>query len=206
MRTYAIWNARRSVLIFLVIFTLAIFAASAVSVQLFLKSLTFIQVPPSLGPLGSTCVPVPVSTHAQTYFSFVLFMMNQSVIAALALARGVHQYRRSNHPLIKTMYEDGLLYYIYLLVLCIANVVVSVAAPPQYVVLLRLPLRVGNSIGCTRVLLNIRGAYFNLKDESDAHELSNLRGGDWADRADARWQAYVPSESNTERDGLAAVG
>jgi len=181
MRTYAIWSGRRSMLIFLVIFTLAVFASACLLTQRFLNSLNFIEVPPFLKPLGITCAPM--STHGQTYLEFMVFMVNQAVIAVLTLYRGVHQYRITRHPMVKTMYEDGLLYYIYVLLLSIANVVVAVAAPPQYVVLLELPLRVASSVCCTRVLLNIRGAYFNPSVESNGVIVHGTPAFKWGTRS-----------------------
>ncbi|KAF8516403.1 hypothetical protein JB92DRAFT_2910918 [Gautieria morchelliformis] len=161
MRTYAIWGARRSILVFLVVFTLAVFASASVLTQRFLDSLIFIQIPPFIESLGVNLVCAPLPPRGQASFEFMVFMVNQAVIAALTLYRGLQQYRTTHNPMIKTMFQDGLLYYVYTLILSVANVAVAVNAPVEYGVLLELPLRVVSSICCTRVLLNIRGAYFN---------------------------------------------
>ncbi|KAF8584982.1 hypothetical protein K439DRAFT_1095261 [Ramaria rubella] len=107
MRTYAIWSGRREILIFLVVFTLAVFASASVLTQRFLNSLTFIDIPPFLKSLGVgvTCAPTPLPRA--TYPEFLVFMVNQAVVAVLTIYRGLQQYRISRHPVVRTMFQDG---------------------------------------------------------------------------------------------------
>ncbi|KAF8529724.1 hypothetical protein BU17DRAFT_60495 [Hysterangium stoloniferum] len=116
MRTYAIWGCRRSILIFLVLFTLTYVSSAVVQIPAFLE--------PSL---RITCAPLPA--RGQTGFEFMVFMVNQAVVAILTLYRAMQQYR-----LLLSLFR---------------------------------PLRVISSICCTRVLLNIRGAYFTPNSTSE---------------------------------------
>ncbi|KAF8525073.1 hypothetical protein BU17DRAFT_83985 [Hysterangium stoloniferum] len=178
MRTYAIWGGRRSILIFLVLFTLSVFAAASVLTHRFLESLTFVQIPAFLKPsLRIACAPLPA--RGQTGFEFMVFMINQAVVAILTLYRAMQQYRVENSP--STNHLS------IFLVLSTANVAVALALPVsldsllsltsrehdrygskvEWGVLMELPLRVISSICCTRVLLNIRGAYFTPNSTSE---------------------------------------
>ncbi|KAF8463037.1 hypothetical protein JB92DRAFT_3150336 [Gautieria morchelliformis] len=138
MRTYAVWAGRRSILVFLVLWSIATFIAIFVFVQRFLDALIFIQMPPFLESLGVRVGCAPLPPNGVTPFPFMVYMVNQAVVAALTLSRAFRQYRAVHNPLIKTMFRDGLLYYVYTLSLCIANVAVTVAAPVQYGLLLEM--------------------------------------------------------------------
>jgi len=165
MRTWAIWGGRRWVLIFLVVFSAAIVASAVFLTNDYLSTLQFISIPSFIRPaLSITCAPLPV--HGKTGLEFMVFMVNQTVIAALTLFRAIRQYRMSKNPILKMMFQDGILYFLYTLAFAIANVVVALVLPIQYEELLELPLRVISSICCSRVLLNIRAAYFKGPDIS----------------------------------------
>ncbi|GJJ13787.1 hypothetical protein Clacol_008044 [Clathrus columnatus] len=150
MRTWAIWGGGRYMFIFLVIFTMAITITEFVLISKFLQSIT---------SLGLTCAPLP--KHGEPFPEFLVFMINQAVIAALTLPRAFRQYRSTNSPLWGTMFHD---------VLAIANLTVALAAPIQWGLFLELPLRVLSSIFSTRVLLNIRGAYFKPSNTTASND------------------------------------
>ncbi|OCH84999.1 hypothetical protein OBBRIDRAFT_347294 [Obba rivulosa] len=59
-------------------------------------------------------------------------------------------------PLVKTLYRDGLVFYLAMLAFSVANLCVMQTAPSALFRLLHLPLRVLHSVLCTRMLLNLR--------------------------------------------------
>ncbi|KAF8508510.1 hypothetical protein JB92DRAFT_593032 [Gautieria morchelliformis] len=195
MRTYAVWGGRRSILVFLVLWSIAAFIAVVVLVQRFLDAVVFVQIPPFLESLGVGVRCAPLPPNGVTSYPFMVYMVNQAAVAALTLSRAFRQYRAAHNPLIRTMFRDGLLYYVYTLALCIANVAVAVAAPVQYGLLLEMPLHVVNSICCTRVLLNIRGAYFNPDKASHNGVLVFVQEGH-----SFRWGAGPGSATTTSSD------
>ncbi|GJJ13788.1 hypothetical protein Clacol_008045 [Clathrus columnatus] len=169
----------------------------AITITEFVLISKFLQ---SITSLGLTCAPLP--KHGETFPEFLVFMINQAVIAVLTLTRGFQQYRLTNNPLLGTMFHDGLLYYVYTLVLAIANVTVALAAPIQWGVFLELPLRVLSSIFCTRVLLNIRGTYFKPSNTT----ASNDGGARSTGLGIQHPRRHTHSRSTSDRMGSTTLG
>ncbi|EKM82036.1 hypothetical protein AGABI1DRAFT_126386 [Agaricus bisporus var. burnettii JB137-S8] len=65
------------------------------------------------------------------------------------------RYSHYDSPWIKQMYKDGLLYYVLVLAVSIANVLVAALAPRPLANWLATPQRVIHSVLCNKVLLQI---------------------------------------------------
>ncbi|KAJ2986273.1 hypothetical protein NUW54_g9835 [Trametes sanguinea] len=68
--------------------------------------------------------------------------------------------------LVWTMYRDGSLYYVLLLVVSIGNLCFMLLAPKAATSIMQMPLRVVHSTLCTRVLLNLRKVASRLSEMS----------------------------------------
>ncbi|KAJ7208071.1 hypothetical protein GGX14DRAFT_455414 [Mycena pura] len=152
LRTYAIWERKRSVL-------------------LFLCSLALVSVTPK----NSSCTYQTTAGHFYTYgygrpdglgcmlynassiliYGYLLVMLSETAIAILTAVKAYRDLRRSRVPWILKLYQDGMLFYAYLLTISIANVLVPLIAPRMFANWLATPQRVLHSVLCTRVLLLI---------------------------------------------------
>ncbi|KAI0084389.1 hypothetical protein BDY19DRAFT_909865 [Irpex rosettiformis] len=110
IRTYAIFQRKRWIRIFLCILMAIVLVAGCVVVELELESLHF--------------------------------------IVGLTAFKAVQHLRRSRSPLVINLYRNGLLFYIYILLISLANVIVPVVGSSELANWLA-------TIFCTRVLLSL---------------------------------------------------
>ncbi|KAJ7799422.1 hypothetical protein B0H14DRAFT_2902971 [Mycena olivaceomarginata] len=120
LRTWAFWDRRRTLLIWLIILTTYTLVATIVTTQLELKSLHYI---PTTG----------VGLHACEAGSIIIFAYLSIIIL-----------------------ETSMLFYIYLLMISLANILIPILAPSMLSNWFSSPQRVLHSVLCTRVLLCIR--------------------------------------------------
>ncbi|KAL1941559.1 hypothetical protein VTO73DRAFT_6998 [Trametes versicolor] len=86
--------------------------------------------------------------------------------------------RKHRSPLVHTMYRDGSLYYVVLLMFSIANLCFMLLAPKAASSVIQMPFRVVHSTMCSRVLLNLRKVAAKLTDMSyDEFRQSRLAFG-----------------------------
>jgi len=147
LRTYAIWERKRFVLLFLCSLALAIFIPTGVIVYLETSSLQYGP------PDGLGCMLYNASSIL--IYGYLLVMLSETAIAILTAVKAYRDLRRSRVPWILKLYQDGMLFYVYLLTISIANVLVPVIAPRMFANWLATPQRVLHSVLCTRVLLLI---------------------------------------------------
>ncbi|KAJ7902603.1 hypothetical protein B0H14DRAFT_2666781 [Mycena olivaceomarginata] len=149
LRTYAIWERKRSVLIFLCALAVVVSVPAIVFVYIETHSLHY--KPSSPDVIGCTLA------HAGSIliFAYVLIMISETAIAVLTAIKAYRDLRRSRVPWILKLYKDGMLFYVYLLIISLANVVVPILAPSMFANWLATPQRVLHSVLCSRVLLLI---------------------------------------------------
>lgn len=164
LRTYAIWGRTRSIFIILSVVFALVCIPSVVVTQLEIDSLVY-------GPWDRGCKLVKASPVI--FVAYVLLMLSESIIAGLTFYKAAKQQyiwsrsaqiRTSTHSTVEPprvlsstwinrMFRDGLVFYLYLLVISLANVIVPVTAPSRYSNWLATPQRVIHSVLCSRVLL-----------------------------------------------------
>ncbi|KAJ6629938.1 hypothetical protein B0H10DRAFT_1985886 [Mycena sp. CBHHK59/15] len=147
LRTYAIWERRRSVLIALCIVASCSVLPTIVFVQLETVSLQYVPTD------GVGCQLAQAGTIL--IFGYLMIMISETTIAVLTAIKAYRDLRRSRVPWVIQLYQDGMLFYVYLLLVSVANVVVPIMAPPMFANWLATPQRVLHSVLCTRVLLLI---------------------------------------------------
>ncbi|KIM87714.1 hypothetical protein PILCRDRAFT_814404 [Piloderma croceum F 1598] len=150
IRTYALWGRKRSILIVLWLLSAFTFIPAIIVTAFELKSLQY-ENSPIAGEAGCFL------HHASKiiFIAYVLLIMCESAIVILTMIKAVSHLRRSRSSWIIKFYKDGLLFYVYVSIISVANIVIPVAAPPAYANWFATPLRVFHSIFCTRVLLFI---------------------------------------------------
>jgi len=147
LRTYAIWERKRSVLVFLCALALSAFLPMAMFVHLETRTLQYVATD-GLGCLLSKAGNILI-------FGYLMIMVSETAIAVLTAVKAYRDLRRSRVPWVVKLYQDGMLFYIYLLIISVANVVVPLTAPAMFANWLATPQRVLHSVLCTRVLLLI---------------------------------------------------
>jgi len=160
IRTYAIWDRRRSILITFCGFGLFIFIPGIILVQYAMASLEYIEVPSNI----TACV----ASHVKSEFvgaAFILLVFTETVTVILTMTKAVQHLRHSRSTWVSKMYTDGLLFYIYTLGLSLTNVVVILSSKTSAGWLY--PLQsVFHSIFCSRVLLLILRQHAHLHSDS----------------------------------------
>ncbi|KAJ4463351.1 hypothetical protein C8J55DRAFT_610418 [Lentinula edodes] len=144
LRTYAVWERKRSILITLIILTVVFLVPAIVFTELAVSSLRFI----SHGGCRMT------SASNIIFLAFCLLTMYETILAILIAIQACKHLRQTRSRWVTKLYKDGIMFYVYLLVLSCANIVSCLLAPalgPW----LQAPQRVVHSVLCTRVLFLI---------------------------------------------------
>ncbi|KAL5489762.1 hypothetical protein ACEPAI_4594 [Sanghuangporus weigelae] len=151
IRTSAIWERRQSIRSVLLILGAGVFIPSIVIAQLEITSLDYKPI------AHGGCIKSRPSSRI-IFVAYLLLVICETTIVALTLIQAWRHYRSNQieSPLISQLYQDGLLYFVYLQVFSIFNIIIAVAGPPDIGNLLATPQRVLHSLLCTRVLLHIR--------------------------------------------------
>ncbi|KAG9218427.1 hypothetical protein CCMSSC00406_0007972 [Pleurotus cornucopiae] len=131
IRTWAVWEMKRKVAIVVAIFFLALWTPSFIVMWRYLESI-------KLGP-----TPYPgyygcsVTSSSQIMSAiWALLMTYETSIVVLMVYRGSLGYHKDgNTALFNAVYRDGIIYYLYVFVVSLVNVIV-IASRPRYILLL----------------------------------------------------------------------
>ncbi|KAG7442165.1 uncharacterized protein BT62DRAFT_447040 [Guyanagaster necrorhizus] len=106
LRTYAIWERKRSVMIGFIILILVVAVPSFVFTGLELSSLIYRK-----AEIGCRLI------HASPIImgAYLLLLLCETVIAVLMLIKAIRHLRPPYSPWVAKLYRDGLLFYLYLL-------------------------------------------------------------------------------------------
>ncbi|KAJ7173115.1 hypothetical protein C8R43DRAFT_978578 [Mycena crocata] len=152
LRTYALSGRKRSVLVFFGALWMAGILASIALLKIFLQTVTY-------GPPPIPGIPGCYLTDGNVVFvtvSFILVLLNDTIIMAYTLWLGAGTYRRCRNPLVVTLFRDGIVYYVFLAVISAINVATLLQAPMPIAQLCNTFLRVVHSVLSTRILLHVR--------------------------------------------------
>jgi len=199
LRTWALWERQRKILVFLGTLSSITFVPGILITQFEIKSLRFGEVPE--GGLGCNLL----SASKVITGAYFLIMLSETVVVVLTIRKGLqHKAQTSHSSWVKRVYRDGLLFYSYLLVITIINLVVPfVAAQPRYKNYLAVPQRVFHSIFCNRVILLIqrqRSIRSHPPEEvTEARSISKHHTGNGMDTAiDTRYSRDLDVDNQSE--------
>ncbi|KAF8152304.1 hypothetical protein B0H34DRAFT_112122 [Crassisporium funariophilum] len=207
LRTYALWERRRSILILLSVSSAVCFIPAIVITHLEIQSLRYVSSDLPGCRLGAASPIIIVA--------YILLVLSETVMAVLTAIKAYRHLQFSQSPWVVQLYQDGLLFYFYLLAISIANVLVPILAPVRpnsnefpenlkyflfcfvkriFANWLATPQRVLHSVLCNRVLLLI------LKQRSASNMTARLPV------RDARGQNYLrdPIFTSFIDDGISA--
>ncbi|KAK0448296.1 uncharacterized protein EV420DRAFT_1567317 [Desarmillaria tabescens] len=120
----------------------------------------------------SALVPGCYLTKAspRIFICFASLLLLETVMVVLTVWKAFRLFRGSTNLLISRFFRDGIMYYICLFALTLANVLVILLAPHDMLDLLDTLLRVSHSILCCRLLLGLR-------ETAATADMSAPRGG-----------------------------
>ncbi|KAL5486189.1 hypothetical protein ACEPAI_7234 [Sanghuangporus weigelae] len=150
-RTWAIYERSQKMGIGLCIWFLAFWVPQFVITGIFLNSVVYTTLPPPLrGCLGIAGNPID-------FINWVLLMVYEAGILALMMIKAIQSYRvHGRSPMYKTVFQDGSLFYVYLFVVSILNIVFIVTSPGGNSQILVNFERVIHSVLTARLLVSIR--------------------------------------------------
>ncbi|KAJ7201662.1 hypothetical protein GGX14DRAFT_544678 [Mycena pura] len=90
--------------------------------------------------------------------AFILVVFNETVLVMCTLWVGVTRFRHSWNHLIKTLYCDGITYFVFLFLISAGNLAILIWGPLELVDLFNTFLRVMHSVLSTRSVLHVRAA------------------------------------------------
>jgi hypothetical protein len=151
-RTWAVWKRNQRLSIILPILYVLVWGSGFVTLGIYLNSVTFGD-PPYPGFEGCLLT----HTSMNIIFLWVNIMIWDTLMLVLMLVPGIQAYRGGgNSALMKVVYRDGVIYYLYLFALSFVNILLAKILPIQYRHLLISVERVLHPIFASRVLLHIR--------------------------------------------------
>ncbi|KAJ6572569.1 hypothetical protein DFH09DRAFT_1462142 [Mycena vulgaris] len=180
VRTYALWERKRGVLASLCLLSACTGIPAMLFMQLELASLDYV-------PTGGVGCKLAKASNI-VIFAYVMLMISETTIVVMTAIKAYRGLRRSRQPWLAQLYHDGMLFYVYLLAISLANILVPILAPSMFSNWLATPQRVLHSVLCTRVLLlirsrSIRGNDFQSSVAISAHgaglTLASLRDRAW---------------------------
>ncbi|KAJ7641385.1 hypothetical protein FB45DRAFT_356549 [Roridomyces roridus] len=134
LRTYALWERKPFVLVLLCIVAVTVFIPIIILVRVETISLHYIPTP-DVGCQLSSASSILI-------YGYLMIMISETDL-------------RRSHSWVLKLYQDGMLFYAYLLMISVANVLVPILGPRPLANWLATPQRVFHSILCTRVLFLI---------------------------------------------------
>ncbi|KAL5480477.1 hypothetical protein ACEPAI_1747 [Sanghuangporus weigelae] len=153
LRTWAVYEQRRAIAIGLVIWTILTWVPNMVSLGIFLDSLRYGPLPITVP--GSGCHVV--SGSPIVFVSWALLMIFEAAILILMIIKSVKNYRNHRNSFVfKAVFRDGSIFYLYLFVLSMANVIVILTSSADLINLLSVIERVIHSVLTARIILNLR--------------------------------------------------
>ncbi|ESK85359.1 hypothetical protein Moror_5961 [Moniliophthora roreri MCA 2997] len=170
LRVYALWGCRRWVLVLFLCMGIGEIIYVALIVWKYIVSMRLHVTPEGCASYG------PV--NGLLYMgSFILLAFSETVLAILSVIKGYRDLRNTRERWVVELYKDGLLYYLYLLVISVFNIF-SPWIQPAWGPFLLVPQRVLHSIFCNRVLFFLFKVGFD-----EERERGRLQGGYYGGRA-----------------------
>ncbi|TFK35850.1 hypothetical protein BDQ12DRAFT_265848 [Crucibulum laeve] len=176
LRTIALWKRRRSIIILMSVLALLTIVPGLIITHLEMKSLEFIPLIPILRIHGCNLR----KASSIIVVSFLLVLVLETIIVVLTIIKAYQHLRRSNSSWVMQLYRDGILFYIYMLVVTLLNVIVPIKAIPNFKTLFSNPQRVLHSILCSRVIFGILSQR-GKRPQSDSHRMSTRGEGTTTD-------------------------
>jgi len=154
IRTKAVWGGGRNVTIFLSSLFFVTGIPSIVIVGIWQDTLQLTSVPVEVVP--SRCWPI---TKSSLYFAnYILVAICEGVLFTMIAIKGYKALKDGpiNSRLFYAVYTNGVMYYVYMFILSVINIVINMHAPHAYGNLFSMFQQVVHSVLACRMLLQLR--------------------------------------------------
>uniref|UniRef100_A0A8H7XNM7 Uncharacterized protein n=1 Tax=Psilocybe cubensis TaxID=181762 RepID=A0A8H7XNM7_PSICU len=150
LRTIAIWERNTRVSVILAVVGACTSTTCIVTAKLYLNSLKFGEGNPDhfFGCVLKT-------SNRMIIVTFIAVLISETTIVLLTGIRAVSHLRQSNSPWVHQLYKRGFLFYIYLLILTMINLLYPIFASPSLKTTFTDPQRALHSMLCNRVIFLI---------------------------------------------------
>jgi len=153
-RTWAVWERSKRVLGILTVAFVVSFIVGMIFIHKYLISLRFTQLSRTPYQMAG-CFHTGGTTDLFITFAAVLFL--ETVIFLTTIVRGFQQVRQfKTSGLVRGLYLNGSLYYGYVLIMSVINMIIMTVEPFDRTDLLIAMQRVFHSVFATRILLQLR--------------------------------------------------
>ncbi|EJD38839.1 hypothetical protein AURDEDRAFT_172159 [Auricularia subglabra TFB-10046 SS5] len=154
LRTWAIWGGRRAVLVVLSALLFCMTISNSYLIGSFLSGAQCRASAHIKGVQG--CVLVSASNRIGiAWISITVFELG---VVIMTLIKGIEHFKHGSSNLLSSLYRDGILYFIFLFAMSLANVVFLYTSPQEYLVLLGEMQRAFHAILACRIILHLRSA------------------------------------------------
>ncbi|PFH45687.1 hypothetical protein AMATHDRAFT_71220 [Amanita thiersii Skay4041] len=158
MKAWAVWGKDKRLGITLLIIFTAIIAGVCVCISLFFKSLEFADTASASAPsIDLTGCSVIRANPNFLVADWILIMTMDAIVTLLLMIRGIHAYKMGgNSGLLRVLYRDGMIYFIYMAGMSIVNLILIFNLPPGFLLLTTFLTRVIHVSLASRVVLRTR--------------------------------------------------
>ncbi|KZV90690.1 hypothetical protein EXIGLDRAFT_837630 [Exidia glandulosa HHB12029] len=167
LRTWALWDRKKVVVYGLIFLLVTLWIPNSYVISVVTKKTTFVA-SSTFSPALRGCFVTGSTTLVS--ISWILLMVMDFVILSLTVMRGIHHFRYRSSRLLVSLLRDGILYFVYLFSLSLANVVILYTTAPEYSILINQVLRVLHAMLSCRIILGLRG----IAMEKDTQLLSSV--------------------------------
>lgn len=160
VRTWALWNGS-PVLHALFIAAFVVVIGACIYIEIEWTSNTKFQQSRTLSPNLQGCFAT--SAYRMGYLPWLVFTCVDSCLLILTTIKAVQHFRPGSLRLTAALYQDAFLYFTFMLVFSLANVLVWLLAAPQFQLLLVGWARILYSALACRIVINLRAAAKSLE-------------------------------------------
>ncbi|PAV15067.1 hypothetical protein PNOK_0962000 [Pyrrhoderma noxium] len=154
MRTWAIWERRLGITVYIVSTFLAALFVDLFFLVKYLRGVSYL----TTNPLGGCLLQFD---NRIVFVCFCVVIFTETSMLLLLVLKAHQHFQISKSTLMVRMFNDGVVYFSYILLTSIANLVTILVAPISLHIMFIIIQRAFHSIFCSRVLLHIRGAFTN---------------------------------------------
>ncbi|KAG2014256.1 hypothetical protein CC2G_011091 [Coprinopsis cinerea AmutBmut pab1-1] len=195
IRIWAVWDRSRRVGIFLTLFALVSFGLLMGLANIYFQSVRYFKLPQ---PHGHHCLSIRVGNNLYIVSLWVIILIYDTVLISLLVVRGIPCLRAALNcfRLQNAVFRYGLIYYFYLFVLTVMNVVIMLLLPFEYINILATIERTMYSILACRAILHIRKQHYLALQDMDLATYSitdSLSDFLWVHPSDFQRKPIIPT-------------
>jgi len=174
VRTYAVWNKDKRVGIGLALLLGLCQIPNAIIADRFIQGIDLIQNP--YPDIYRGCAAVRATKLI--FVNWVVFITMEGVVLALMTISALKTYRKHVSNFLEVIYVDGIRFYLYTFCVTLANILITLLLPIDFIAVgSSIEIVLHSSLAC-RLVIGLREAGQEFGSKSEPSELSELPGDD----------------------------